>query len=176
MVLAGLFAGGCGEPPPLVSVPRVTVTTRVLRTLPPELTVPTSAAPPEVAVPPTVSAGPEPTAPTTRPPEASGTAFCNAVRRYTSLVNQLNASPTGDELRQLVIDVTRAIEAAAVASPPSVKADTAAMATAHRRFLTALEAAGFDPGALDPAAGGDLQSASYLAARTRVRDYNRANC
>ena len=176
---SALVLAGCGNPPPLVSVPRVTVTSRTLRTLPPgQAATPTTSAastgtPSQVPVGVPTTAAPEGTA--TGEPRA-GTAFCTQVRRYTNIVNQLDASPSGTQLHQLVIDVTTAMEAAATTAPPQVKGDVVVMAEAHRRFLTALEQAGFDPAALAPGAAGELQSASYLAAKERVRVYNRQNC
>lgn len=183
LVLATVLASatvlvGCGSPPPLVSVPRVTVTTRTLRSLPPGQAPPPSAPAspgPTVVIdpgasPPATTAGGPPADPST------SAGFCAQVRRYTDVVNQLNASPSTAQLRQLVIDVTASIEAAAALAPTPVKADVTLMAGAHRRFLTALQQADFDPAQLAPGAGADLQSAPYLAARTRVRDFNRRNC
>ncbi|MGQ0743265.1 MAG: hypothetical protein ACT4OS_02795 [Acidimicrobiales bacterium] len=186
---------GCGDPAPLISAPAITVTTRTLRTLPPGTESPATTAPADtVPVPPGEgvpaitgpgATGPTPTSPGGSPPaptalvpggERPSAAFCQQVRRYTQVVNQLNAGPAGAELRQLVVDVTSAIEAAAAAAPSAVKPDVTLMAQAHRRFLSGLEAADFDPAALDPAAAASLQSSAYLAARPRVRDYNRANC
>jgi hypothetical protein len=168
-----LAAAACGDGRPAASRARVTVSTAPLRTLPPDaaadpsqplrtLPGPTTAAPP----------APSPASPADAP---APTPFCDLLRRYNERAAQLGSAPP-DRRAQLIRDITATIEQAAGVAPQAVRADMGTLASTHRRFLTALEQAGFDASRADPAAIQALRSEPFVGARDRVRAYNRTAC
>ncbi|MGH9154392.1 MAG: hypothetical protein ACRD1K_00720 [Acidimicrobiales bacterium] len=163
----------CRDRPPASSAPRITVTPRTFRTLPPDgFTTSTAITlPPEATAPPATGPGGV-TVPVTVPRTSP---FCNLVRRYTDTAASLS-SATPATLPQVLADLTSAIEQAAAVAPPQVKSDAAVVATTHRQFLDALRQANFDATQVPPEAATRLTSEPFVGARDRVRAFSQQSC
>lgn len=164
---------GCSTKEPAISAPRITVTTRTLRTLPPDgFTTTTEVTPsPEVTVPPVTGPGGV-TVPVTVP---RASPFCNLVRRYTDTAASLS-SATPATLPRVLSDLTTAIEQAAAVAPPTVKSDATVVANTHRQFLNALQQANFDAAQVPPAVAASLRSEPFTGARDRLRAFSQQSC
>lgn len=122
-----------------------------------------------------VTAPPASTAPTF---SGSGSSqFCQLANTYRDRVASLGgATTTAAQVRQLVTELSSAIDQAVAVAPPEIKADVTILAAAARDYAAGLRQAGYDIGKVPDSALQKFRAPDAQEASSRLQAYDETVC